>query len=1385
MLDTTITAASTSERQETALLKTAIVDSANPNNADVSVQGRLLFDDGSTKSYITRDLCDRLKLEPLHTKTLIINGACNQSTTTKCAVVQLNVLTLDRTPITITASVLNSICHPLQTQHLNTATSQYKHLKSIILADSQGDDDTPKSIDILVGADHYYNFMPQNAEMKRSATEKAPVAILTKVGWVLSGPISSSNRINSTQLAVEHTLQTSESNAYNIQKMWDLETIGITPADETYETFANNLEFQDGHYRVRLPWKQAHAPLPDNYNNSLRRLRSNLKRLKANPEILTQYSDTLTSQHQDGIIERRFGGEPIEEKLHYLPHHSVVRADKQTTKLRIVYDASSKPSKNLPSINECLTQGPSLNPLLFDILIRFRVNPTAFICDIVKGFLQIHIDEHDRDALRFLWVDDPLAADPEIIIYRFTRVLFGLNCSPFLFNATLREHFGKYLNEHEAHVESIMRSLYVDDYTGGACDTDHAHEIYKLMKSILKLGGFDIHKFVTNDSDLSQRVSLDDTTPIENSESYADRTLGNTSEKTKVLGVPWCNASDELIIEFTHVTQSADETTTPTKRSLLSTLAKLYDPLGFVSPVAMQAKMIFQEACRREIGWDDPLPHDLSSKFQSWLATLKSALKFSIPRCYALNSIAQLMLVGFSDASQVGYAAVIYLRATLDSGLVTTMLVASKARIAPLKGEKMTIPRLELLGCLILARLMEKVKQALESSLLETRFYSDSTINLHRIKGRQREYKQFVENRLAEIRTKSSHDSWYFVPGELNPSDLPSRGGDATNLNDKWVKGPIFIQQPEIEIFPLQQREDEVDHEMKSTTLIHEQMPISNAGYIPSEYFTKLKCQRLDTIINIENFSNLSKLLRVTAYVMRFISRSHHKGELTANEIKGAGLAWARSEQKRFAQEQPHQFKKTANNLRLLLDHTMVVRCRGRLAKSSLPFNQKHPIFIPQSTLARLLVLDAHEEVFHQKTRPTLTQVRANYWIPRGRQFVTSTLKSCNLCRRLDAHPYQLPAPPNLPDFRVEIAPAFTNVGTDHVGPIYVQEIYSNTRRLHKCYISVYSCCVTRAVHIELQPSLKAAATIRSMKRTFARVGTPKLIVSDNHKTFKSASVRAYARNRMIEWRNILPLSPHWGGFYERINSIIKRALRSSLRNTHVNYEEMETLLIEIEAIINSRPLCYVYEDEVAEPLTPSHLIYGRRLKGKDIQPNNQIRPDDNSPSKRVRYLDGLLNNFWERFKSEYLTNLQERDVGPANPNVNLKVGDIVLIKEDNVARMEWVMGRVLRLVTSEDGITRGAVLQTKDGTRKRPVTKLCPFEIQPEDANDTIDSSNDSNSIINNSNISNSDRSNANNSDINNSTSTHARTRPIRDAAVAGQLNRRFKMEVEEEEDF
>ena len=301
-------------------------------------------------------------------------------------------------------------------------------------------------------------------------------------------------------------------------------------------------------------------------------------------------------------------------------------------------------------------------------------------------------------------------------------------------------------------------------------------------------------------------------------------------------------------------------------------------------------------------------------------------------------------------------------------------------------------------------------------------------------------------------------------------------------------------------------------------------------------------------------------------------------------------------------------------------------------ANSDLPYDSQYPIFIPNSSrLAQLIVLHAHERVYHKKEKFTLVQIRSEFWIPQCRQLVRSILKKCILCRRLEGIQFAIPPEPPLPKYRVEFSAPFTAIGFDHMGPIWVRDIYKNVGS-HKAYVALSTCCTTRMLHLELQPNLESPACIRALRRTFARVGSPKMIITDNHKTFRSKSLQRFAANEGMDWKFILELSPHWGGFYERLNGLIKRALRKTLCKAKLTYEEVDTILIEIEAVCNSRPLGYVYDDDVYEPLTPSHLMHGRRLMNKST---STTLYDDCAISKRYEYLRTLLKHFWKRFSAE------------------------------------------------------------------------------------------------------------------------------------------------------
>jgi hypothetical protein len=232
-----------------------------------------------------------------------------------------------------------------------------------------------------------------------------PVAIETELGWMLSGPMKCNNEGSSTvqaNLIVQDQLSDqSEKLESELRKLWDLETLGIRETQGVQEEFLDNVSFNGELYSVKLPWKVSHRSLPANYENSVGRLYSTLRKLRQEPDVLDEYEAVIKGQLESGVIEVVH---ELEEgnKIHYLPHRAVVRRNVDTTtRVRVVYDSSAKSGKRGVSLNECLHVGPSLNPLLFDVLLRFRMHRVALIADIEKAFLNIEVDPEDRDCLSF------------------------------------------------------------------------------------------------------------------------------------------------------------------------------------------------------------------------------------------------------------------------------------------------------------------------------------------------------------------------------------------------------------------------------------------------------------------------------------------------------------------------------------------------------------------------------------------------------------------------------------------------------------------------------------------------------------------------------------------------------------------------------------------------------------------------------------------------------------------------------------------------------------------------------------------------------------------------------------------------------------------------
>ena len=581
--------------------------------------------------------------------------------------------------------------------------------------------------------------------------KSGPTAMNTKLGWVLSGPVESSTVKNEpvTDLACTHVLKCAANTLmdgvgldYEMKKFWELESLGIQPEETSvYEEFTNTIAHKDGRYKVRLPWKYSHPLLPDNYKASLQRFHSLYNRLKQTAKILEEYDNVIKDQLQKGIVERVDETEP-------------------------------------------LYTGPSLSKNIFDILIRFRSFKVAMISDIEKAFLMVSIADVDRNVLRFLWVDDISKKEPEIVVLRFTRVVFGVSSSPFLLNATVAHHIGQYETVDPVFVEKFLENIYVDDLAAGGTDVDDTYEFYAKCKLRLAEGGFNLRKFMSNSKELMSKIDANESNRqgskdpknmssyspsicreecVENpmnvgqeDESYTKTKLGggkpiiNEAEQ-KVLGLWWNTETDSFLFDLSNLIENAKKCE-PTKRNIVSMVSSIYDPIGFLSPVTIQLKILLQELHERKVTWDEPLDETSKSAWFKLVGQLERAEQMLFPRCYLVDvekEVTSCSLQGFCDASIKAYAAVIYLKVETLYG-VYVRFVTSKSRVSPL--ERPSIPRLELLSALLLARLIDNVERALKSVLTlgPSTCWTDcwTEVSLYWITQLDKEWKQFIQNRV-------------------------------------------------------------------------------------------------------------------------------------------------------------------------------------------------------------------------------------------------------------------------------------------------------------------------------------------------------------------------------------------------------------------------------------------------------------------------------------------------------------------------------------------------------------------------------------------------------------------------------------------------------------
>ncbi|XP_028412045.1 uncharacterized protein LOC114534774 [Dendronephthya gigantea] len=665
----------------------------------------------------------------------------------------------------------------------------------------------------------------------------------------------------------------------------------------------------------------------------LKRLYQLKARLDKDKSLLEQYDNIIKEQSKSGIIESVV--EPG-QRSHYLPHHGVQSEDKETIKLRVVFDGSARSSKDDVSLNDCLEKGPNLVPHLFDTVVNFRGYPIGLLANIEKAFHQIAIATDDRKMLKFLWFEDINQDSPTVKEYEFRRLPFGLTSSPSILSSIIAHHLSKYKEIEPEIVALLLESLNVDDFAGGAYDDDEALDIYRKSQDLMSKVGFKLRKWHSNSEYIRNCISAQENaiegskdelpksklkhsscnTKNDTEESFVEDSLScQTSQNplaskqncVNILGTSWNEYSDEFCYDLSELVEYSNSLP-PTERSVLKLSAKVFDPIGLFAPFTVTMKILFQTLCSGSLDWDDELDGKTLASWKSLVNDLQALSDIPVARCY-FHHTDELSrnheIHGFSDASDLAFAAVVYLRTEYSNGDVELSLIVSKTRVASIK--RQTIPRLELLGANILARLVDTIIKALTSIKLITNvvLWTDSFTTLCWIRN-HKVWKTYVQNRVNEIRELTSNYEWRHCPGELNPADLPSRGCSGRELAEAetWWNGPKFLQTsrehwPQDPQPPSKVNDEVLSEEMKNPTeIVHLLYDRSLNDFV-----------HIEEIIDPKRYSTKIKLLRVTARVIRFIRKISKQLrttsiELTADELIEAEKLWIRSIQSiAFAEE--------------------------------------------------------------------------------------------------------------------------------------------------------------------------------------------------------------------------------------------------------------------------------------------------------------------------------------------------------------------------------------------------------------------------------------------------------------------------------------------------
>ncbi|XP_075150765.1 uncharacterized protein LOC142224874 [Haematobia irritans] len=1255
---------------------------------------RAIIDSGSQSTFITEKLKNKLTL-PSKRNLVHVTGVSQilSETSTKSCLFSLRSRLEPRFELDVWAPVLKTLPSNLPTRNLGlTQLSDFVNLE---LADPNFHISQP--VDLLIGMDIGPLIFDITTPMKSIGSL---IAQKTVFGWIIGGPITKGT-YDHNKISLHNTISIESI----LTRFWEVEETPKSILRSEDDTFCENhfkqttKRSENGRYIVTLPFKNCEE-LGSSRNIAMAQFYRMERKLMRTPDIKELYDKTILEYLELGHMRKITPHEIAKTPNYYLPHHAVIKPDRLTTKLRVVFNASS-PSSNKRSLNDNLFTGPILQQDLVLQILKWRFFKYVYNADITKMYRQILLDSSQTQFQRILFRKSPTETLED---YELLTVTFGVNCAPFLAIRTLLQLAEAVADTYPLASKILQENLYVDDVLAGAHTIEDAITSRKQLILALESAGFQLMKWTTNNHNIIQDLPKDQLLPV----NWLDL---SEDSSTKTLGIRW-NISGDC---FTFTPPSMELRSNYTKREVLSAIAKLFDPCGWLAPVVIVAKLVMQQIWLDKVDWDDTLKPVTLMNWKNFVKHSAAVELVKIPRWINFTPQSNVEIHGFCDASESAYGATLYIRVEHINKQVDTHLLTAKTRVAPIK--KISLPRLELCGAVLLSKLASTVIAKLPISDLTTHFWTDSTIVLAWLKKPPCNWSTFVGNRVSEILENVGNHNWQHVDSESNPADLASRGCSPSDLNNHalWWHGPQWLKLPK-DRWPAYEILGDTNLEAKAVKVL-----------------TTTTFE--DPLIR---FSSLSHAYRVLCYALRFwrntgSNRTHLR--IRSDEIRPEEILDVK--RRIIIMTQKHYFAKEYANLEnkirisssssLLtmnpfLDSGGIMRSNGRLVQSpALTYNERHPIILPyEARLTQLLVEFTHKITIHGGNQLMTKSLRSEFWIFRLKPLVKKVIRNCKTCILFKRHT-QSQIMASLPPERTFLSRPFTNTGVDFAGPFDIKNYKTRVCLITKGYVCIFVCFATKAVHLEATSDLSSQSFLAAFARFIARRGCPSCIYSDNGKNFtgtaalfkkdrlefmktlQAETLQQYSHND-LNWKFIPPGAPHMGGLWEAGVKSFKTHLRKFIPSMSFTFEELSTILARIETCLNSRPLSKASDDpNDLSPLTPGHFLIGTSM----LAPAEPDISDQNvTLANRWQRLKIISQYFCRRWKLEYLNELHRRTKWK-HQQENIKENDLVVIKDERFPPTDWAMGRIVKTYPGTDQNTRVVDIRTSRGTINRPITKI------------------------------------------------------------------------------